>query len=53
MVRFYNECMVNLIGTFKNDVGFVCLTSDIWSSKAKEDYLSVVAHFVTSKWELE
>jgi hypothetical protein len=27
--------------------------SDIWSGKAKEDYLSVVAHFVKSKWELE
>jgi hypothetical protein len=44
---------VNLIGTFKNDVGSVCLTSDIWSGKAKEDYLSAVAHFVNSKWELE
>jgi hypothetical protein len=53
MVKFYNERMVNLIGTFKNDVGSVCLTSDIWSGKAKEDYLSVVAHFVNSKWELE
>jgi hypothetical protein len=25
----------------------VCLTSDIWSGLAKEDYLSVVFHFVT------
>ncbi|GJM96990.1 hypothetical protein PR202_ga13878 [Eleusine coracana subsp. coracana] len=25
----------------------VCLTSDIWSGNAKEDYLSVVFHFVT------
>jgi hypothetical protein len=53
MVKFYNERMVNLIGTFKNDVGSVCLTSEIWSGKAKDDYLSVVAHFVNSKWELE
>jgi hypothetical protein len=53
MVKFYNERMVNLIGTFKNDVGFVYLTFDIWSGKAKEDYLSVVAHFFNSKWELE
>jgi hypothetical protein len=53
MVKFYNERMVNLIGSFKNDVGSVCLTSNIWSGKAKEDYLSVVAHFVNSKWELE
>jgi hypothetical protein len=30
-----------------------CLTSDIWSGNAKEDYLSVVVHFVTIDWELE
>jgi mannose/fructose/N-acetylgalactosamine-specific phosphotransferase system component IIB len=29
------------------------LTSDIWSGKAKEDYISVVAHFVNSDWCLE
>ena len=32
---------------------FVALTSDIWSGKAKEDYISVVAHFVNSDWCLE
>jgi len=31
----------------------VALTSDIWNGNAKEDYLSVVAHFVNSDWELE
>jgi hypothetical protein len=31
----------------------VYLTSDIWSGLAKEDYLSVVFHFVTDDWELE
>jgi hypothetical protein len=31
----------------------VCLTFDIWSSLAKEDYLSVVFHFATDDWELE
>ena len=31
----------------------VCLTSDIWSGNAKEDYISVVAHYVTADWELE
>jgi hypothetical protein len=31
----------------------VCLTSDIWSGLAKEDYLSVVFYFVTDDWELE
>jgi hypothetical protein len=31
----------------------VCLTSDIWSGNAKEDYLNMVFHFVTDDWELE
>jgi hypothetical protein len=36
-----------------SDASCVCLTSDIWSGNAKEDYLSVVVHFVTVDWELE
>jgi hypothetical protein len=30
----------------------VSLTSDIWSDNAKEDYISVVAHYVGADWEL-
>ena len=31
----------------------VALTSDIWFGNAKEDYISVVAHFVSADWELQ
>ena len=31
----------------------VALTLDIWSSNAKEDYISVVAHYVNADWELQ
>jgi hypothetical protein len=31
----------------------VCLTSDIWSGDAKEDYLNVVAHYINSDRQLE
>jgi hypothetical protein len=31
----------------------VALTSDIWSGNAKEDYISVVAHYVSANWELQ
>jgi hypothetical protein len=31
----------------------VAITFDILNDNAKEDYLSVVAHFVNSGWELE
>ncbi|WVZ84994.1 LOW QUALITY PROTEIN: hypothetical protein U9M48_031959 [Paspalum notatum var. saurae] len=53
MIKLYNDRKVNLIDALKTDVSSVCLISDIWAGKAKEDYLSVVAHFVNSKWELE
>jgi hypothetical protein len=32
---------------------FIAITSDIWNDNAKEDYLSVVAHFINSDWELK
>jgi hypothetical protein len=38
--------MERLIETLKSSVSSVALTSDIWSGKAKEDYISVVAHYV-------
>lgn len=31
----------------------VSVTSDIWSSRAREDYLSVVVHFVDDDWQLQ
>lgn len=52
-VRLYNERVAKLIETFNTSVASVALTSDIWNGKAKEDYISVVAHFVNSNWELE
>ena len=31
----------------------VGLILDIWSGNAKEDYISVVAHYVIADWELQ
>jgi hypothetical protein len=31
----------------------VALTSNIWSGNAKEDYISVVTHYVSVDWELQ
>jgi hypothetical protein len=52
LIRLFNDCAEQLINVLKF-VSFVALTSDIWSGKAKEDYISVVAHFVNSDWCLE
>jgi hypothetical protein len=53
LIKIYNECMDKLIETLKNFVSSVSITSDIWSGKAKEDYICVVAHYANSNWELE
>jgi hypothetical protein len=44
---------VDEVKSLLSDASCVCLTFDIWSSNANEDYLSVVVHFVTADWELE
>jgi hypothetical protein len=46
LIKHYNGRMESLIETLKSSVSSVALTSDIWSRKAKEDYISVVAHYV-------
>nr|XP_034589956.1 zinc finger BED domain-containing protein RICESLEEPER 2-like [Setaria viridis] len=53
LAKFFAERRLSLVDTLKSHVSSVCLTSDIWSGNAKEDYLSVVAHFVSADWELE
>ena len=50
--KVFDKRRAMLIDTLKS-VSSVALTSDIWSGNAKEDYLSVVAHFVNSNWQLE
>jgi hypothetical protein len=36
-----------------NAITSVVVTSDIWSGNAKEDYLSVVGHYINADWQLE
>ena len=31
----------------------VSITYDIWSGRVKQDYISVVAHYVNRNWELQ
>jgi hypothetical protein len=52
LIKLFNDRAEELIGALKS-VSSVALTSDIWSGKAKEDYISVVARFVNSDWCLE
>jgi hypothetical protein len=52
-VKHFDDCRAKLKDTLLSSVSSVCLTSDIWSGNAKEDYISVFAHFVNVDWELE
>ena len=52
MVKYYQECRGNLKNLLETCTFSVALTSDIWAGRAREDYLSVVAHFVNNDWEL-
>ena len=50
----FSDRKAKLVELLASDsVNCVCLTSDIWSGKAKEDYLSVVAHYINPDWQLE
>ena len=46
ILKYFTNCKAKIVGTFSTSVNCVCLTSDIWSSNTKEDYISVVAHYI-------
>jgi len=51
--KLYNKDRLKLKENFKTCTFSVSLTSNIWAGRAKEDYLSVVAHYVNPNWEME
>lgn len=53
IAKCFIERRAKLMDYLQNSVSSFCLTSDIWSENAKEDYLSMVAHYVSADWELE
>jgi hypothetical protein len=52
MDKYFKERHARIAKKLKY-VTSVALTSGIWSGNAKLDYISVVAHFVNSDWQLE
>ena len=52
LIKYHSGLHDKLIESFTS-VSSVSLTSGIWSGNAKEDYLSVVAHYVNPDWHLE
>ena len=50
--KLFNERRDVLKNSMLSIASSVALTSDIWSGNAKEDYISVVAHYMNADWEL-
>jgi hypothetical protein len=50
--KYFNDCRAKIINSLSS-ISSVAITSDIWSGNAKDDYLSVVAHYVNVDWQLE
>lgn len=47
--KYFNGCHTKLVESFSSaSITYVCITSDIWSSNAKEDTLSVVGLLLTT-----
>jgi hypothetical protein len=53
MAKLFDEQRSVLVKSLLPDASSVSLTSDIWSGNTKEDYISVVAHYVNADWELQ
>ena len=52
IVSLYNKRKVGLIKEFHKGSFCVALTSDAWTGQCREDYISVVAHYVDDDWNL-
>ena len=53
IVALFNKRRQALIEEMNSGTFNVALTSDIWSGRVKEDYLSIVIHYTDSDWVIQ
>jgi hypothetical protein len=53
MKKLGKEGLEKIKDDFRTCTFSVSITSDIWSGRAKQDYITVVAHYVDNNWELQ
>ena len=53
ILKLFERKKLELFDEFKRGTFSVALTSDVWSGRAKQDYVSVVAHYVDGDWNLQ
>ncbi|CAH0402536.1 unnamed protein product [Chilo suppressalis] len=49
----YNKTEETLKTTTLGSIEHLCLTADLWTSRANESYLAVTCHFITEEFELK
>ena len=52
MVKEVKQLMIGILSFFKDDVPSMSFTSDIWSSRNNDSFVSLSVHFCTNKMEL-
>jgi hypothetical protein len=53
MAKLFTEDRDMLMKSLLPAASSISLTSDIWSGNAKEDYISVVCHYINNDWEIQ
>jgi hypothetical protein len=53
MAKLFGEQRDMLMKSLLPTASSISLTSNIWSGNAKEDYISVVAYYVSVDWEIQ
>ena len=53
ILALFNKKKVELQDEFRRGTFSIALTSDVWSGRAKQDYISVIAQYVDRDWNLQ
>ena len=53
LIKVYENMRKDLITELTSLNFCIALTSDIWGANSKQDYLSVVAHYLDSRWIMQ
>lgn len=51
--RLYSSLKENVLDILSSPDVYVALTTDLWTSRAIESYLTVTVHYINSEWKLE
>lgn len=49
----FDEVCEKMVAVLDNEVDYVTLTTDMWTSNSTESFIAVTAHFVTKQWKLK